>query len=161
MTAAAIRDRRKGVSPIRRLLTHRRLVLLLCAATLLLKMIVPTGYMVASRDGRPVVTLCPGATAMAMAAGAMPHAMPHAMIAGGPMVHGAMPGHDVPADHDRADKPCAFAGLSAAALGAIDPILIAALIAFVLAIGMADRAAPPPAAMLRLRPPLRGPPTRR
>ena len=56
--------------------------------------------------------------------------------------------------------PCAFSALSLAALGGADAVLLAAALAFVLAIGMAHV---PPLRLARiagLRPPLRGPPAR-
>ena len=54
--------------------------------------------------------------------------------------------------------PCAFSGLSAATLGAIDPIQLAGLIAFVLALGFTTSVLPAPSRPAHLRPPLRGPP---
>lgn len=55
------------------------------------------------------------------------------------MGHVAMPDHgrtDHPeGQHGRAEMPCAFAGLSAAMLAAVDPIQWVALLAFVLATG--------------------------
>jgi len=77
-----------------------------------------------------------------------------------PGMHGAMADHDGPDDHGRPDMPCAFAGLSAAMTGPVDPIQIAALIAFILAVGLVSTALPAPCRRVYLRPPLRGPPAR-
>jgi hypothetical protein len=107
----------------RRLLAQRYFAVLFCAAALLLKLLVPTGYMIGSEHGRITIELCsgvaPNATTMAM-----------------PGTHGEMPDHGKAKDHDKAEMPCAFAGLSAATLGAIDPVQLVALIAFVMAIGL-------------------------
>ncbi|MBD8678381.1 DUF2946 family protein [Sphingomonas sp. CFBP 13720] len=130
---------------IRHLLAQRHLAVLICAATLLLKLMVPTGYMIASTSGGVSITLCPGAapvtTTMAM-----------------PGMHGDMAGHDGSKDHDTAPSPCAFTILSAASLGAIDPVQFVALVAFILALGLIAVVLPAPLAPAYLRPPLRGPP---
>ena len=128
----------------RRLLAHRRVAALLCAAALLLKLVVPSGYMVASHGGHLTIEVCSG-----MAAAPVKMTMPHAM---------PMPGQGKSEGHAKADQPCAFAGLSAAALGAVDAVLLAALIAFVMALAFAPATLPPPLRRVRLRPPLRGPP---
>ncbi|KQM41322.1 hypothetical protein [Sphingomonas sp. Leaf10] len=126
---------------VRHLLAQRRLAVLLCAAALLLKLIVPTGYMLSVDHGRVAIMVCPGT-------------VPAQPV----MHHGDMAGHHAPADKGKGEMPCAFAGLSAAALGAIDPILLVTLVAFVLATGWRAVVQPLPARPAYLRPPLRGPP---
>lgn len=126
----------------RRLLAERNLAVLLCAATLLLKLLVPTGYMIGSEHGRLTIELCSGVASQPMAM----------------EMHGDMPGHGKSKEHGKAELPCAFSGLSAAALAAVDPIQLAALIAFVMSVGLAGLALPPPCHRAHLRPPLRGPP---
>lgn len=129
---------------IRHLLAQRHFAVLLCAATLLLKLIVPTGYMIGSEHGRVAIVVCSGiSTVTGMA---------------GPAMHGAMADHGKSDDHGKMEQPCAFVGLSAAALGTIDPILLAVLIAFVLALGAARVVPPPGIRRTALPPPLRGPP---
>ena len=132
---------------IRHLLAQRHLVVLLCAATLLLKLLVPTGYMIAGDHGRLSIVVCSGT-----ASGATTTEMP--------LMHGDMADHGRSKDHGKAEMPCAFSGLSAATLGAIDPIQLAVLIAFVMAVGLAGSVPPPPPVRAYLRPPLRGPPAR-
>ncbi|MEH3120367.1 MAG: hypothetical protein PGN16_00070 [Sphingomonas phyllosphaerae] len=132
----------------RHLLAQRHLSVLICAATLLLKLLVPTGYMIDADHGRIAITICPGTVPAAMTM------QMHGDTAG----HGAE--HGQSSDHGKAGMPCAFAGLSAAALGAADQIQLAALIAFVLSAGLAGRTLPPASARVYLRPPLRGPPAR-
>ncbi len=120
--------------------------MLLCVAVLWLKLLVPTGYMIDTSQGRFAVVPCSG-----MAAPPAPA-----------MAHGAM-AHHGSRDHHRQEQrasemPCAFAGLSAPALGSTDPVQLAALIAFVLALGLSFVLLPARAPTLWLRPPLRGPP---
>jgi len=119
--------------------------MLICTATLLLKLLVPSGYMIDSDGGRIAITICSG-TVPSPAAREMPRA------------HGAMPDHGKSEDHGKAQMPCAFSGLSAAALGSVDPVQLAAFIAFIMAIGLAGARLLPPQEAAYLRPPLRGPP---
>lgn len=119
--------------------------MLLCVATLLLKLLVPTGYMIDNDHGRLSMTICSG-TGPATVAMEMPG------------MHGNMPDHGKSKDHGKAEMPCAFSGLSAAAMGATDPIQLAGLIAFVMAMGVIGFALPRPSTPPFLRPPLRGPP---
>jgi hypothetical protein len=130
---------------VRHLLAQRQLSVLICAATLLLKLLVPTGYMIDIEHGRMTFTICSGTA-------------PRTMTMEMPVMHGNMPDHGKSKDHGKAEMPCAFAGLSAAMLGSIDPVQLAALIAFILAIGMSPIVLPTPARRTYLRPPLRGPP---
>lgn len=131
------------MSFVRRLLMHRHLAVLICTATLLLKLLVPSGYMIDSSHGRITLTICSGSTSRTMTM--------------------EMPGmqSDMP-DHGKADQgaetPCAFAGFSAPALSATDPVQLAALIAFVMTVGFASISAALPLSPPWLRPPLRGPP---
>jgi hypothetical protein len=132
----------------RLILGHRRVAALLCVAALALRLLVPGGYMVAEQSGRITITLCP--TTVPQPVRSMTMAMPG--------MHGEMPDHGKQQDHGKAEMPCAFSGLSAQALGAADPILVVAAIAFIMAAGL-QRARP--RAIRRasyLRPPLRGPP---
>ena len=133
------------MNAIRHLLAQRHLAVLICAATLLLKLLVPTGYMIDSDHGRIAITICSGIA-------------PATMATEMPGMHGTMPDHGKSKDHGKAEMPCAFSGLTAAMTGAIDPIQLAALIAFVLAVGISPIVLPTPARRIYLRPPLRGPP---
>ena len=124
----------------RRLLAQRHLATLLCAAALLLKLLVPAGYMIGSDHGRITIELCSGVASKPMA------------------MHDDMPDHAKHKDHGKAEMPCAFSSLSVASLGAIDPIQLAALVAFILVTGLAVAIPPAIARRIYLRPPLRGPP---
>lgn len=119
--------------------------MLICAAALLLKLLVPTGYMIDSDRGHLTITICSGTG-------------PTTMTMEMPGMQGDMPDHGKSKDHGKAEMPCAFSGLSAAMTGAIDPIQLTALIAFILAIGMSPIVLPTPVRRTYLRPPLRGPP---
>lgn len=136
------------MTAIRHLFAQRHLAVLLCAAALLLKLIVPTGYMIGPVDGGMGIVLCPGSGPLPASTGH--HAMPDHAATGHP------PGHS-DKGHGR-DLPCAFAGLAAPALAATDPVQLVQLIAFVMAAGIAWATSPPRHAAPRLRPPSRGPP---
>lgn len=145
------------MTAIRSLFAQRHLAVLLCAAALLLKLLIPAGYMIGQVDGQAAIILCPGSapvpdTAPMAHGGAM--AMDHGSMVHDRSGHGA--GHS-DKDHGR-DMPCAFAGLTAPGLAATDPIQLALLIAFVMAVGLAMPVLPRPVAAPYLRPPLRGPP---
>jgi hypothetical protein len=133
------------VQVIRHLLAKRHLAVLICVATLLLKLLVPTGYMIDSDHGRITITICSGIA-------------PTTVTMEMPGMHGDMVDHGQPKDHGKAEMPCAFSGLSAATLAAVDPIQLVVLIAFVMSVGLAGSAMPPPSRRGQLRPPLRGPP---
>jgi hypothetical protein len=141
-------DRSGGVLILRQLLIgHRGWAGLLFAAALLMKLLVPAGYMVSGEQGRFQVMLCSGV------APAQPVTVHHGMD------RGAMAHHDSPKqEHDRAEMPCAFAGLALQALGGADPILLAAAIAFIVAVALRPAAAVPLRRGAYVRPPLRGPP---
>lgn len=146
------------MQPIRHLLAQRHVATLICAAALLLRMLVPTGYMIDRDHGRFTITICSGTALMQMTMDVSPHAP--AMHGGDMAGHGEPMDHGKSEDHGRAEMPCAFSSLSAAALAAIDPLLLAILIAFVLATGFSAVAPPLLSRTAYLRPPLRGPPAR-
>jgi hypothetical protein len=129
------------VSARRHLTAHRRWAGLILAFALLMKLLVPAGYMVERDGGHVVITICSGTAprTMTMDMGGKHHE--------GKGERGAA-----------AEMPCAFAGLAAPFLGPVDPLQLALLIAFVLALCVARIALPAPAPPVHLRPPLRGPP---
>ncbi len=99
------------MSAFRRLLAQRRVAALILAAALLMKLLVPAGFMIGGHDGTITIEVCSGTAprTMMMALPAARHSMPNH----GKADHGKT-------DHGKAEMPCAFAGLSAAALGSID-----------------------------------------
>ncbi|WP_374945088.1 DUF2946 family protein [Sphingomonas sp.] len=122
------------------LLCHRALAASLVALALLMKVLVPTGYMLGTSTGSITVELCSGYGPAKMTMPGMAH-------------HGGDK-----SDHGKAEQPCAFSGLSAPSLAATDPILLALALAFIIA--TAFRAPTPVLVQARafLRPPTTGPP---
>ncbi len=137
---------------VRHLLAQRHFAVLLCAATLLLKLLVPTGYMIDNASGRMTVTICSGF-------GPAPVTMDMPDMHGDMPDHGKSKDHGRSKDHGKAEMPCAFSGVSAAMLASIDPVQLAALIVFILALGLIATIPPAPSQSAYLRPPLRGPPS--
>jgi hypothetical protein len=117
------------------------------ACALVMKVLVPAGFMPVVSGGRVTIEICggiaPAPTVMA------------------PMMAMTMPGmahHSGKSDHQEREMPCAFSGLSAPSLAAVDPVLLAIAIAFIVGIVRHVRTAVPIATQAYLRPPLRGPP---
>ncbi|KQN30512.1 hypothetical protein ASF00_07220 [Sphingomonas sp. Leaf34] len=126
----------------------------LCVAALAMKLLVPTGYMIANQSGHIAITLCPGVAPTTATSGGMHMTTPDHAMSG----H-AMPDHDPSTSHGKTELPCAFSGLSAQALASVDAILLIAAIAFVVATGVRPIRPPVHPSAPHLRPPLRGPPT--
>ncbi len=132
----------------RHVLHHRRLAAWLVAAALLLRMLVPTGYMLDVSGDAVTIALCSGHGPMAMAA-PMPGMARH------------VDKHDgSKRDAGKAEQPCAFAGLNAPALGGTDPLLLLVALAFIMAAVFRADLRPAPRRIRHLRPPLRAPPLR-
>jgi hypothetical protein len=117
--------------------TRSTLFAVVAALALLVRLLVPAGFMPQVAHGQVAIVVCPG---MTMATGAHHHA-PDAPV------------------HDGFERPCAFAAVAApATLLAIVLLLVLPLAAVV------GRPLPPetqlaPRSALRWRPPLRAPPT--
>lgn len=157
MTGVASAPNPVRVTAIRTLFAQRHLAVLICAAALLVKLIVPAGFMVGQVDGHAAIILCPGSGPVPPALVARHEAM--AMPGQAAMHHGMGDHPDHSDDTHGRDMPCAFAGLAAPGLAAVDPIQLALLLVFILALGVAQATTPPPCAAPYLRPPLRGPPS--
>jgi hypothetical protein len=114
---------------------------------LAMKLLTPTGYMFVQEADGIAVILCPG-TAPATDTPKMP------AMAG--MDHGGE--HGSSKEHGKTEMPCAFAGLSGLALGAVDAVLLAAALAFVAVLALRPARLRPLPRAPYLRPPLRGPP---
>ena len=141
MTAAAAQANRRAVSSFRHhILANRRWAAALIALALLLKLVIPTGFMASASNGTLVIEVCASSGPRTIAI----------TIAG--------LDHQKKSDAGKGDRPCTFAGHGAPLLAAADPIVLAIAIVFIMATvfrvvsrGVADRVA-------YLRPPLRGPP---
>ena len=125
----------------RLILSNRCWAATLLGLALLLKALIPAGYMTVSSGKSIIVEICSG-TGPASVTLHIP-------------ADGSDKGHK---GTTSAEQPCAFASLGAQALAAVDPVILAAALAFtfILALRLVD---------LRLarhrehlRPPLRGPP---
>ncbi|MFW2852502.1 DUF2946 family protein [Sphingomonas sp. TX0543] len=128
---------------LRRLVfANRPFACAIIALALLLKIAIPAGFMPTVSNGQIVVSICSGMG-------------PATMVM-------TVPGLEHKSDNDghpgKAEQPCAFAGLSALSLPAADPILLAAAILFVLALGTRPLTLSASSIVSYLRPPLRGPP---
>lgn len=123
--------------------THYRLAMLLVVAALLVKAVVPVGYMVGQSSKTFTVTICADGSGEVQS---------RAITV--PMKLGS---HDSQ-DAARSGKACAYSATSMAVLGGADAPLLAIALLFILALGFA----PVKPLQLRLtnhlRPPLRGPP---
>lgn len=117
---------------------HRALATLLLMGALLLRMTVPAGFMPALDQGRMIVSVCNGMGVSKMVV--------------------QIPGLEHKSGGNETQKSCVFSDLSLPSLAGADPILLAALALFILAVGLSFTIQLPPSAPVRLRPPLRGPP---
>ncbi len=111
-------------------------------AGLILRLAVPAGFMPVLQHGQLTLTICSGSAVESQpAAGAAPAGAEH---------------HDE--GKPRADNNCAFADLALPLIGGADSVQLTAALLFAAAAALFFAAILPPRAMLRLRPPLRGPP---
>lgn len=120
---------------------RRHLALLLIAAAVAMKALVPTGYMIEGGFKVLSISICADST-------------------GERLVHKvAVPTSRGSGEGEAQGKGiCAFSALNGAALGGAGQALLALMLAFILVLGFAPVSRPVPAGAARLRPPLRGPP---
>lgn len=116
----------------------------LIALAMMMKLLIPSGFMPAFDHGRVIISICTGTGPMKMVM----------------TIPGAK--HDVPDqdDHHKSEHPCPFSSLAAHSLAATDPVLLALAILFAMALMMFPMAPPLLRGSAHLRPPLRGPPVR-
>lgn len=127
----------------RLLLNHRALSAWVIAFALLMKLLVPAGFMPVVAGGTISIEICSG-TAPAKMMMAMPG-----------MAH-----HQDKSGHHGKEMPCAFSGLTAPSLAAADPLLPTLAIAIIVATVFGVATPSVARAPAYLRPPLRGPPAR-
>ncbi|MET0250691.1 MAG: DUF2946 family protein [Novosphingobium sp.] len=134
------------MSSIRRhLLQHRGVAALILLAALMMRVLVPVGFMPVIDHGAVTIILCPSA---------VPQVQTHGM---------EMPGsaHHSDGKHSgKSEAPCVFSGLSAPALSGADAVLLVAALLFAMMVATRTPDRRPFARAPRLRPPLRGPPVR-
>lgn len=123
--------------------TNRRLALALVALALVIKALVPAGYMLGGPlgDGARVLTVAICADA-----------------SGGLTTKQITVPSDGKSGHAKAEGTCAWGLLAMAALSGADVLLLALALAFILALGLAPSRPAPRPQRAYLRPPLRGPP---
>jgi hypothetical protein len=148
---------------------HHWAAALIVALALALRALIPGGYMLsATPDGLAIVPCSAVFTPAPEPAAAGPHDH-HLMVSHGGMDHAAIAAHAAAkpspsspkAEHEKhaaAQQACPYAVLSLASLAGTDPILLAAALAFVLALAFAPRPLPSFRRTPFLRPPLRAPP---
>ncbi len=134
---------RRVMSLRRLLLDRRRLVFLLALTALAVKLLVPSGFMVGTVDGRAMLQVCSGVMPVE------PEPAAH--------MHHRAPTHD-DRQHPAAEMPCPYAALAQAAVAPIDPLVLAIALAFTLALGLRIVSGPRVTAAPHLRPPSRAPP---
>ncbi len=126
----------------RLVLANRPIACMVIALALLMKILVPAGFMPTISDGQVVVSMCSGMG-------------PKTMVI---TIPGVEQKSDIGSHQGTMEKPCAFVGLSASSLSAAGPLLLATAILFVLTQGTRPQVRPAAAAPPYLRPPLRAPP---
>jgi hypothetical protein len=120
---------------------HRTLAALILGAMLSMRLLMPSGFMLAPDVKLLTVVICTGVVGE--------HRTAQLLIP----QNQQKPGHDA----GKTD-PCPYSASSMASTAAADVPLLAAALAFILALGFAAVAAIPRERAPRLRPPLRGPP---
>lgn len=123
-------------------LRHRALAIVLVLATLCMKAIVPTGFMIGQNSKVLTVQICDDAFGN--------HAVKQIAI---PMKDG---GSESGSKQGKGE--CPFTSLSMASMSGADPALLALALAFILALGFAPTRTAHSERVFHLRPPLRGPP---
>jgi hypothetical protein len=116
------------------------LVLAMVLTALFFRLTVPAGFMVRQQAGVMTLEICGGT-----AAGVSLEKLVIPKPAGGGASHNAQP-------------ECPFAALGMAGLAGADPALLAVALAFIFLLGFAPVSELAQGRLLRLRPPLRGPP---
>ncbi len=124
------------------LLSHRAIAMLVIAAALCLKLVVPTGYMIGTDTRVLTIQICNDGTG---------HTLTTKLV---------VPLKQSPADQSgkSGKAECPYSSLGHASLAGADPVQLALALAFIIALGFAAVAAPPLKRAQYLLPPLRGPP---
>ncbi len=123
---------------------HRAVAVLLIAAALCMKAVVPAGYMLHMGDRVMTVAICADAQG-----GQLTRQI---------VLPGSGKSHEGTDGSGKADSTCPFSALSFASMSGADPVLLASVLIFILALGFAALDVTRPVRKVRLRPPLRGPP---
>lgn len=125
--------------------THRQLAALLLALALVMKALIPAGYMLGEQAKVLTVEICADASGARITRDIV-------------VSHHGKPG-ETRGNQTKSDATCAFSALSMGSLGGTDPALLALALAFILTLGFAPLPVAAIRRLARLLPPLRGPPT--
>ena len=125
---------------------RRRLAILLLAAALAMKVLVPAGYMPGQQSRVLTIEIC---------ADTMGAKITRQIV----VPHAGKPGEAQTASA-KGSGVCAFSSLAMASLSGADPALLALALAFIIALGFTHAAQVQLRRVAYLRPPLRGPPAR-
>lgn len=123
---------------------HRRLAVLLFAAALAMKALVPAGFMLGQQSRVLTIEIC---------ADTLGAKITRQIV----VPHQSKPGEGQSAQAKGAGT-CAFSSLAMASLAGADAALLALALAFIIALGFTPAAQPQLRRVAHLRPPLRGPP---
>lgn len=129
------------------LLRHRAIALAILAAALCLKALVPAGYMLDSGSRSIAVRICDDG---------LGHAATRQIVV--PTKATGSGEHPGDPAGKQASPECPYTALSLASLGAVDVVLLALALAFILALGFGVARELPGRREAYLRPPLRAPP---
>lgn len=121
---------------------RRGLAVLLLAAALAMKVLVPAGYMPGQHSRVLTIEIC---------ADTMGTKITRQIV----VAHEGKPGQ---AQAAKGEGACAFSSLAMASLSGADAALLALALAFIIALGFVPTPQPQPRRIAFLRPPLRGPP---
>lgn len=132
----------------RHLLARRHFALLICGVALLLKLLVPAGYMLGSNQGTIAVTVCSGVVSKSTAR-VVPRMGDEMTVTFG---------HGNPYEQGHGEMPCAYSGLAAPPLASVDAVLLLAALAAVATLTLCAVPGSTARIVPYLRPPLRGPP---
>jgi len=124
---------------------RRSWAMMLVVIALLIRGLIPAGYMVAPSALTLSVQICSDFQGV------------HGTIQ--IVVPRSGDGQDSPGKHSQKNPPCAFSALSMASIAGADGLLLAQALAFILAIGVILVGSPVHRPFAHLRPPLRGPPS--
>ncbi len=131
------------------LLRHRVLAAMALALALSVRLLVPSGFMIASDARVLTVVICSGVTGA--------HETAQIVIPQSGQKSGQGNGPGGRHDAGKTD-PCPYSSLAMASTGAAAAPLLATAMAFILALGFAPVASVPRERVRHFRPPLRGPP---
>lgn len=128
---------------------HRNFALCLVLLALCMKALVPGGFMLGSQAKMLTIEICSDASGT--------HQTKQISVPVDGKSSQSQDGESQD-EHGKADSACPYSALSMASLTGADAPLLAAALAFIMALGFLPLAARPRARTSFLRPPLRGPP---